>query len=310
MNRQVPTLGKLLTMVIFALSCFGLTLFLWLQFGGAVPFQAAGYRITTSFPEATQLATQADVRIAGVGVGRVEKVTPGNDGRAHVVFQVNRKFAPLPIGTKAILAQKTLLGETYIALTPPDKPSGKYIKEGGDIPIGDVGDTVELDELFSTFNPATRRYFQQWMQEGGKGLTGQGSNAGMALDELQQLVSDAKGVAQTLNEQTPSLRVVLKDGTTTLNAATAQRGALQKAITETDRVFKQTGDQEAALTAFIQKLPKALEATKTGTKALETFARNTGDDVRNLEPTAKALAPAARSLARVSPRIKQLLVGV
>ncbi len=70
MNRQVPTLGKLLTMVIFALSCFGLTLFLWLQFGGAVPFKAQGYRITATFPEATSLAVEADIRIAGVGIGR------------------------------------------------------------------------------------------------------------------------------------------------------------------------------------------------------------------------------------------------
>ena len=99
MNRQVPTLGKLLTMVIFALSCFGLTLFMWLQFGGAVPFKAEGYCISTTFPEATQLSVEADIRIAGVAVGRVKKVTPGLDGRSVAVLEVRRRFAPLPRGT-------------------------------------------------------------------------------------------------------------------------------------------------------------------------------------------------------------------
>ena len=56
MQRQIPSLGKILVMVGFALSCFGLLLFLWLAFGGPVPLQPKGYRFQTSFGEATQLA--------------------------------------------------------------------------------------------------------------------------------------------------------------------------------------------------------------------------------------------------------------
>ena len=36
MQKQAPTFGRLLVMVLFALSCFGLLLFLWLSFGGTV----------------------------------------------------------------------------------------------------------------------------------------------------------------------------------------------------------------------------------------------------------------------------------
>ena len=165
MNRQVPTLGKLLTMVLFALSCFGLTLFLWLQFGGAVPFKAQGYRITATFPEATSLSVEADIRIAGVGIGRVKKVVPGSDGRAIATLQIEKRFAPLPKNTKAILRQKTLLGETYVSLTPPKDTSAGVIPEGGQIPNSDIGTTTELDEVFATFNPETRKALQEWMQE-------------------------------------------------------------------------------------------------------------------------------------------------
>ncbi len=66
METRSPSVGKVLTMVLFALSCVGLLLFLWLSFGGTIPFNAKGYRIQVSFPYAGQLASQADVRIAGV----------------------------------------------------------------------------------------------------------------------------------------------------------------------------------------------------------------------------------------------------
>ena len=58
-------------MVLFALSCFGLLLFLWLSFGGPIPLKPKGYRFKVAFPEATQLGLEADVRVAGVSVGKV-----------------------------------------------------------------------------------------------------------------------------------------------------------------------------------------------------------------------------------------------
>ena len=71
MNKSTPSLPRVLVMVVFALSCFGLLLFLWLSFGGPVPLKPKGYRVQIDFPEATTLAQEADVRVAGVP-GRAE----------------------------------------------------------------------------------------------------------------------------------------------------------------------------------------------------------------------------------------------
>ena len=70
MIKQAPKLWQLLLMVAFVLSCFGVLLYLWLSFGGTSPLAAKGYRFHVYFPEATQLAQQADVRISGVPVGQ------------------------------------------------------------------------------------------------------------------------------------------------------------------------------------------------------------------------------------------------
>ena len=37
MNTSAPSFGRIAAMVVFALSCFGLLLFLWLAFGGPIP---------------------------------------------------------------------------------------------------------------------------------------------------------------------------------------------------------------------------------------------------------------------------------
>src|SRR5918912_221146 len=116
MQTSTPSFSRILVMVVFALSCFGLLLFLWLSFGGPIPLKPKGYRFEVAFPEATQLGTEADVRIAGVPVSKA---------------------------TRAILRQKTILGETYVELVPGG--GGSQLPEGGRLPDGQVADAVQLD---------------------------------------------------------------------------------------------------------------------------------------------------------------------
>ena len=35
MQKQAPSVGRIFVMVLFALSCFGILLYLWLVFGGS-----------------------------------------------------------------------------------------------------------------------------------------------------------------------------------------------------------------------------------------------------------------------------------
>ena len=74
MQKQAPSILRLLIAAGFTLSCFGLILFLWIAFGGPMPLAPESYRITAYFPEATQLAVEADVRIGGVSVGKVKAI--------------------------------------------------------------------------------------------------------------------------------------------------------------------------------------------------------------------------------------------
>src|ERR1700704_888652 len=103
MQKEGPSIGRVAGMVIFALSFFALPTFLWISFGGSVPLKPKEYQLTINFPEATTLAEAADVRIAGVTVGKVRsKTLDKKENRTTVVLKIDPKFAPLPRDTRAI----------------------------------------------------------------------------------------------------------------------------------------------------------------------------------------------------------------
>src|ERR1700746_2679920 len=108
MQTGSPKVSRIVTMLLFTLSCVGLLLFLWLSFGGSVPFKAQGYRFKVAFPNAYDLADQADVRIAGVSVGKV--VGKQLDTQANgtlVTIEMQNQFAPIRRNSTAILREKT-----------------------------------------------------------------------------------------------------------------------------------------------------------------------------------------------------------
>ena len=76
METRTPAIGAVLVAVLFALSCFATTVFVWRSFGGPTPLAPKGYNFHVSFDQAATLTPNAQVRIAGVPVGKVLKVTP------------------------------------------------------------------------------------------------------------------------------------------------------------------------------------------------------------------------------------------
>src|ERR687894_376896 len=102
MQKQAPSIGRILVAVGFTLSCFGLILFLWIAFGGPTPLKAESYRITAHFPEAFALAQESDVRIGGVSVGKVKTAElAATDQRVNgkdtiaAELEIEPEFAPI-----------------------------------------------------------------------------------------------------------------------------------------------------------------------------------------------------------------------
>jgi ABC-type transporter Mla subunit MlaD len=306
MQKQAPTIGRLLVMVGFALSCFGLLLFLWLAFGGPIPLKPKGYQYEVSFSEGTQLAVEADVRISGVPVGKVKTVEPNAEtGRSTAVIQMEERFAPIPCDTKAVLRQKTLLGETYVELSPGSK-GGCTVKEGGQLPIGQVSSTVELDEIFRAFDPDTREAFQTWMQQQARGVKGRGKDISDIIGNLEPFAEDTNDLLKILRGQEGPVRQVVRNTGQVFDAISERRGQLQGAIVNGNRVFETTARRDRELQELFTVFPTFNREAEQTVRRLTEFAVDTDPLIDQLRPAARELSPTLIDLAALAPDLKKL----
>ena len=139
MVTQAPRRSAVLAALAFTLSCIGLMIFVWTQFGGTIPFAAQGSRIRALFKETGLLVPNADVRISGVNVGKVAAVQ-AKGVNSLVTMEIQDQYAPIPVDTRAILRQKTLLGEAYVELSTGNG-AGRKFPDGGTIPTTHIEDT-------------------------------------------------------------------------------------------------------------------------------------------------------------------------
>jgi virulence factor Mce-like protein len=310
MQKAAPSFGRIAVMAGFALSCFGLLLFLWIAFGGNIPLKPKGYRFVASFSEATQLAKEADVRISGVPVGKVKTIEPDKKtGRSDVVIQLDSRYAPLPSDAKAILRQKSLLGETYVELTP-GTPAAPPIAEGGKLKTSQVSPTVELDEIFRSFDPKTRAAFQIWMQAQAQAIHGHGRDLNEALGNLGPFAEDASVAVDILHRQDAALRRLISNTGVVFGALTDRGDQLRSLIVNSNTVFATTARRNRELQESFVALPTFERESRQTLNRLDRFATETNPLVTQLRPAARELSPTLVDLDELAPDLSALFRGL
>jgi phospholipid/cholesterol/gamma-HCH transport system substrate-binding protein len=320
MATTAPTVTRILIAVGFALSCFGLALFLWIAFGGPSPLKPEGYRITVPFDEATTLAQESDVRISGVPVGKVKSIELGDEGKAEAELEIQAAYAPLPADTRAILRQKTLLGETYVELSTGsdesvstasegDPPSGT-IPEGGELPAAQVSDAVQLDEIFRAFDDRTRDAFQAWMQGQAAAFEGRGDDFSLAIASLDPFAAEADRVLRVLDSQRLAVSRLVRDGGEVFDALSERRGQLRGLVTNSEEVFTTTADRDAELEETFRIFPTFLRESRATLLRLDEFAQNADPLIQQLRPAARELSPTLIDLGELAPELEGFLRGL
>jgi phospholipid/cholesterol/gamma-HCH transport system substrate-binding protein len=310
MSKRAPSTTQLLVITGFALSCFGILLFLWVTFGGPTPFRAKTYEVKVPFNEATQLAEQSDVRISGVNVGKVQKIELAPNGRqALATTAIDAQYAPLPESTRAILRTKTLLGETYIELTPGDG-GGPELEDGGTLPEANIAESVQLDEIFRTFNAQTRAAFQGWMQEAAVAINGQGQALSYALGSLDPTVTEFDQLFRTLDSQRLAVGQLFRNGATTFQALRGREGQLADLIQSSNAVFQTTARRDRDIEALFRAFPTFLDESRTTFARLKDFSQNADPLMRQLVPAAEELSPTLIALSKLAPESKAFFEGL
>ena len=257
MQKQAPSLGRILTMVLFALSCFGLLLFLWLSFGGPIPLKPKGYQFKVAFPEATQLGARGRrprrrrERSARCATRRSTPRTP----TARRDDEVTRKYAPIAKDARAILRQKTLLGETYVELTPGNKRAAGTVPDGGFLGDARVAKTVELDEIFQALDPKTRKSFQTWQQDLSKAVAGRGRDLNDALGNLPAFADDGNDLLTVLDGQAQQVSDLVRGTGQVFGALTQDEGQLHNLVVNAGRHLRRDVAPAGGAGADVPDLP-------------------------------------------------------
>lgn len=107
-----------------------------------------GYKITAGFLNIGGLKARSPVKMAGVVVGRVERIyIDDKTYEAIVVMNISNDYKNIPMDTSASIYTAGLLGEQYVSLQPGG--SETYLKKGDQIRI--TSDAVVLEEIIGQF---------------------------------------------------------------------------------------------------------------------------------------------------------------
>ena len=309
MQKQAPTLGRILVMAGFALSCFGLLLYLWVAFGGGFPLKPKGYRFHIRFGEAAQLAQQADVRISGVPVGKVVKLQLGSGRTTDATIELDERYAPIPRDSRAILRTKTLLGETFVELTPGHKQDG-LLPENGTLPDAQVSKTVELDEVFRSLDPRTRHSFQVWMQSLAEGINGRGADLNAAFGNLAPFAEDTNTLLVQLDQQNQAVQQLIRNTGTVFNALSARSDQLTGLIRNSNTVFGTVADRNQQLQDTFKAFPTFERESILTLNRLNRFVATANPIITQLRPVARQLTPTLQAAGRLAPSFRDFFVNL
>jgi phospholipid/cholesterol/gamma-HCH transport system substrate-binding protein len=310
METGSPSIAKIASMVAFALSVVGLLLFMWLSFGGPIPFTPQGYRVRIAFPDASQLADQADVRIAGVSVGKViNKSLDPQGNRTIATIQLSNNFAPIHRDARAILRQKTILGETYVELTP-GTPRTPYLPDNGLLARANVEPAVQLDQIFNALDAPTRHAFQQWQRELAVLIRGNDQNLNNVLGNLPSFSADATTLLGVLAVQHAAVVRLVQNGGTVFAALSKSPSALRNLIITGETTFHTTAVNNTSIINTFHVFPTFLNETKLTMRRLESFSLNTDPLIKELEPVAANLTPTLAAVKTLSPYLRSLFTNL
>lgn len=292
--------------IAFALSVFLLGLFVWKSFGGSLPLGAHSYRVSVELgPEATNVFPNAQARVAGVKIGRVNAVS-SSEGKVDVQLEIDPKYAPLREGTRVVLRSKTLLGEAFVELAPGPK-TAPAIPENGRISEADVLTAQTVDGALSVFDADGRRNLRKFLEGIAKATDGRAPDLNSALGNAPLATADLQRLVDVLDRERPAISGLVRDTGTTLTTIGERGDAVQELARAGSEVLRTTASRQASLTQTIRALPPFMAGLRRFSARTEALSRTAGPATRILRPVAPLLAPGLRAGRLLAPDLAATL---
>jgi phospholipid/cholesterol/gamma-HCH transport system substrate-binding protein len=273
------------------------------------------YTVTARFINAGQLVKGNPVQSGGVPIGSVEEIDITDDGRAAIRISIDDDHAPLRLGTGAQIRQFSQSGiaNRYVDLTMPPNGSDE-IPDGGTIGTDRTTSAVDLDELFNTLDPKTRKALQGFFKGQAKQFRGHGEEANIGFQYLNPALATSSRLFGELTRDQPLLERFLVDSSELVTALAERRDDLAGLIGHLSTTTGALGSQKAALAESIGRLPSFMRRANTTFVNLRAALDDVDPLVDASKPVARKLGPfltGARAFAHgARPTIRDLRLTI
>jgi virulence factor Mce-like protein len=305
---KLPARGTVLIVVAFVLASLLLTLYVWRSVGGAVPLQPKRYSVTALFDNASQLTKEADIRISGVNVGSVTNVVP-RGLLTEATLSLDSRFAPLPSDVRAIIRQKTLLGESFVELSPGSRTAPK-LREGARLAMEQVAPTQPLDRVLGMLDKPTRERLHELLTNTGTMLEGRGTDLNAAFGNFALGARQLRSLVAILDSQRPAVESLVRDGGRVFQTVGDHEADVQRLVRSAHAALSATAERDKQLTATVRAAPGLLRELRVTANAASRTATLAAPVLDEFRPVAPLLAPVMRSTREITPEIRRLLVDL
>jgi ABC-type transporter Mla subunit MlaD len=276
-------------------------------FSKHVPF-THGFRVDAVFVNANNIRPNSPVRIAGVNIGKVKKVTAykGGDGNMSLVTMEIDK-AGLPIHKDATLKVRPrifLEGNEFVDLSP-GTPSAPTIDDGDTLPATQTAAPVQFDQILTALQSDTREDLKRLLEGYGTALTYEPT----AADDVGQ-DPDVKGksAARSLNRSIDYAPGALKNAAIVNNAFLGlQQHDLSGLVANTGKVTKALSANEESLKDLVTNFNTTLGALAAQRSNLQQTIALLGP---TLQHTDSALTHLNASFPNTRAFAEEILPGV
>ena len=279
----------------------------YLGFRKDVPFLDNPYTIKMAVRDTSGMNARSPVRIAGVEVGRVERIEHTSPGArsATITLAIGDKGRPVHDDATAKVRPRIFLEGNFFVDLSPGTPAAGEMSDGDTIPVARTASPVQFSQVLDALKSDTRNDLRQVFLELGKAQDEGGARAFNASLRFQPasykfaaIVSEA-----LLGKRPHELGDLVRDGGVVAGALERDPGRLRSLIVDFNTTAAALADREGALTAAVGELPSTLRAASTALDALNAalpdvrrFAEGARPGVRSLAPTIDATLPLVKQL--------------
>jgi len=253
------------------------------------------------FPEAGQLVRGDQVQVGGVPVGSVTNIVLTHDFKARVTIHIESSLAPLHEGTVAQVRVPSLssVANRYIVLQPGPN-SNPALPAGSTLPASATREVVDLDTLFNTLNPPTRKGLQEFIQGSAEQYVGASRELSKSTELFPPALSATTHFFSQLTADQPTFTNFLVETAKAVTTIGARNEALTDLIGNANTTFQAIGSQQAALARGLRQLPITLrQGNRTFAELPATFAA--------LEALVIASKPTTGPLTTLLTRLRPLV---